>query len=49
MIPGFFVLMAIWLMAQAIYSNPAACATGALLIALGVPIYRLFCIKKLIN
>lgn len=49
MIPVCFVLMALWLMLQAIHSNPAACITGALLIALGVPIYRLFCIKKLID
>ena len=40
LIPACFVVMALWLMAQAIQSDPYACAIGAAFIALGVPVYR---------
>lgn len=39
MVPVCFVLMAGWLMLQAVQSDPRACAIGAGLIALGVPAY----------
>ena len=39
MIPLCFVIMAVWLMAQAVQSDPVACAIGAGLIALGIPVY----------
>ena len=39
LVPGLFTLCSIWLMLQAIYSNPQACLIGALIILAGVPFY----------
>ena len=47
-IPVCFILMALWLMGQAIGSDPWACAIGAGIIAMGIPVYFKDCIKKLI-
>jgi APA family basic amino acid/polyamine antiporter len=38
-IPIFFISMSLWLMAQAILTDPQACAAGALFIAIGIPFY----------
>lgn len=40
LIPIVFICSTIWLMLQAIYSNPNACGVGALIILAGIPVYR---------
>lgn len=46
MIPVCFILMAAWLMMQAVQSDPRACAIGVGLIALGIPVYYYNSIKN---
>ena len=38
-VPIAFIICSLWLMVQAIYSNPMACAIGAAIILAGVPVY----------
>lgn len=38
-VPIAFIASSLWLMVQAIYSNPKACAIGAMIILAGVPVY----------
>lgn len=39
LVPIAFIVSSLWLMAQAIISNPAACAVGTVIILAGVPVY----------
>jgi APA family basic amino acid/polyamine antiporter len=39
LVPALFIVSSIWLMLQAIWSNPQACATGVVIIATGIPVY----------
>jgi APA family basic amino acid/polyamine antiporter len=39
LVPILFITSSLWLMVQAIYSNPTACAIGAVIILAGVPVY----------
>jgi APA family basic amino acid/polyamine antiporter len=38
-VPMMFIASSLWLMSQAILSNPKACLIGSLIIAAGVPVY----------
>ena len=38
-VPMIFIASSLWLMSQAILSNPKACLIGSLIIAAGVPVY----------
>jgi APA family basic amino acid/polyamine antiporter len=39
LVPILFIASSLWLMLQAIYSNPIACAIGAVIIMAGIPVY----------
>jgi len=39
-VPILFIASSTWLLGQAIYSNPKACAIGAVIILVGIPVYR---------
>jgi hypothetical protein len=40
-VPILFIMSSLWLMAQAIISNPTACLIGAEIILSGLPVYHL--------
>ncbi len=47
LVPVLFITSSVWLMIQAIYSNPRACAIGAMIIVAGIPVYmRLSTLSK---
>jgi APA family basic amino acid/polyamine antiporter len=39
LVPIVFIASSLWLMLQAVYSNPIACAIGAVIIMAGIPVY----------